>query len=233
MIVKTFDTETTERDAAKARIVEIAVVGDGFSFSRRCNPGVPIPPDATAVHGVTDADVASCPPFSAIASEVAAALDCDLLCGFNSIRFDVVLLSAEFERAGVVWMPPPQLDASNLDKIARPRTLSSAVHHWLNRKHEGAHGAEADALATAEVLESMRMWHADWKDLSLEELADLSRFGIKAADPAGKLKWDGDALVFAFGQHINKPVRSEPGYVNWMAKAGFPATTVAMARAAL
>ena len=63
------DLETTGTDIRTDRIVEISVIrvdpcGDREHRTRRINPGVPIPPDATAVHGISDADVADQPTFA-------------------------------------------------------------------------------------------------------------------------------------------------------------------------
>lgn len=229
-----YDTETTSKDPAEARIVEIGIHGDGGSRVWRLNPGVLIPPDATAVHGISDADVADCPRFAEVAWEIKDALQCDLLCGFNSVRYDTVLLSLAFERAGVAWVPPKQLDVMVLDKLARPRNLSSAVEHWCNRKHAGAHGAGADALATADVLEAIMAWHPGWKETPLEELASISRYGKNFADPAAKLEWDAsNRLVYTFGKWQGYPVTVDRKYAEWVLSQGFPEATKTLIRKAL
>jgi len=173
------------------------------------------------------------PTFAEIAGEVAAALDCDLLVGFNITRYDVPLLAAEFERAGMPITFPPLLDVAVLDKIARPRTLTAAVEHWLSRKHEGAHGAVADCLATSDVLEAMRLWYPAWKETPLEDLARISRWGRDAADPAGKFNRIDGVLCYAFGMHIGKPVRDEQSYAGWMLRSDFPEGTKRMLREAI
>ena len=101
-----FDLETTGIDIAKDRIVEISMVkvmpnGEEIVKTRRINPGMPIPPESTAIHGITDEDVKDCPKFKEIAKSLAAQIEgCDLA-GFNSNRFDIPMLAEEFLRAGV------------------------------------------------------------------------------------------------------------------------------------
>ena len=102
-----FDLETTGTSTTKDRIVEISILkvmpnGDEMSKTRRINPEMPIPAASTAVHGITDADVADCPTFKEVAKTIAADIKgCDLA-GYNSSRFDIPLLVEEMLRAGVI-----------------------------------------------------------------------------------------------------------------------------------
>ena len=101
-----FDLETTGINITHDRIVEISFLkvhpnGKEEIKSRRINPEIPIPPQATAIHGITDDDVKDCPTFKQVARSLADQLEgCDLA-GFNSSRFDVPMLAEEFLRAGV------------------------------------------------------------------------------------------------------------------------------------
>ena len=93
-----FDLETTGINIVKDRIVEISFVkvypnGKEESKTRRINPEMPIPPESTAIHGITDEDVKDCPTFKEIAKSLAAQIEgCDLA-GYNSNRFDIPLLA--------------------------------------------------------------------------------------------------------------------------------------------
>ena len=128
------DLETTGVDPAADRLVEVAVLtvlpgGGQELFHRRVNPGVPIPPAATAVHGIGDADVAGAPPFGAIAPELFATLHgCDLA-GFGIATFDLPLLSAEFARVRIPFRVAGRrvIDVLALYRRLQPRTLASAV----------------------------------------------------------------------------------------------------------
>ena len=101
-----FDLETTGVDTARDRIVEISMVkvmtdGTKQVKTRRINPEMPIPAEATAVHGITDEDVQNEPTFKQIAKSLAQFIEgCDFG-GFNSNRFDLPVLVEEFMRAGV------------------------------------------------------------------------------------------------------------------------------------
>jgi DNA polymerase-3 subunit epsilon len=156
------DLETTGTDPQSDRIVEIGllrVTPDGRRCRRvfRLNPGVPIPPAATEVHGITDEDVAEEPRFADVAADLLVLLDgCDL-CGFNLKRFDLRVLHVEFARAGKALSLQGRaiVDALEIFFAHEKRDLTAAVRFYCNREHENAHSAGADAMATAEVLDAM------------------------------------------------------------------------------
>ena len=156
-----FDLETTGIDVVKDRIVEISVLkvmpnGDETAITRRVNPGIPIPETATAVHHITDADVADKPHFSEIAKDIAQMLDdCDIA-GYNSNKFDVPLLAEEFSRENVNfdWSKRKFVDVHVLYLKKEPRTLSAAYKFYCEKDLEGAHAADADTYATYEVLQA-------------------------------------------------------------------------------
>lgn len=101
-----FDLETTGINIAKDRIVEISVLkvypnGKEEQKTIRVNPGMHIPEEASAIHGIYDEDVKDAPMFKHIARELAHYIEgCDLG-GYNSNRFDIPLLAEEFLRAEV------------------------------------------------------------------------------------------------------------------------------------
>jgi DNA polymerase-3 subunit epsilon len=154
-----FDLETTGVRVETDRIVELAVLrimpsGDVLERVRRFNPGIPIPPGATAVHGITDADLADEEPFAKRAKALARMLDpCDLA-GFNVRRFDLPLLVAEFKRAGIAFEPRGRrvIDAQQIFHREEPRTLEAAARKYLDREHSDAHTALGDIRTTASVL---------------------------------------------------------------------------------
>lgn len=205
------DLETTGTDPATARIVEIALVDpDGTRRVRRINPGIPIPPEATAVHGITDADVADCPTFPQIARSLFYVLEGVQLTGFNVRDYDIPLLAEEFARAGMDWEPTaPVLDAFQVFRHHEPRDLAAAVRFYLGADHAGAHGAEADAVAAASVLGAQLARY----DISLEDVARITAGEQPRIDLAGKLvrRADGEA-VYAFGKVKGKTVREDPGF---------------------
>ena len=155
------DLETTGIDPKVDRIVEVSVLklalrGDPDHRTRRVNPGVPIPPEATAVHGITDDDVVDCPTFRAVAPGLARYLDgCDLA-GFNILKYDLRLLATEYIRAGVGFRVAGRkvIDACHIFHRREPRDLTAAYKFYCGLDHDGAHGAAADVLATLAVLDA-------------------------------------------------------------------------------
>lgn len=230
-----FDLETTGLDVSQDRIIEIAIKRwdgpESFGVPNGCvwrvNPGRPIPPAATAVHGITDVDVANCPPFAAIAETVKAALEGQTVVGYGINRFDIAILCEEMIRAkvpfdfhSVTW-----IDVGELYKQLAPRTLSAAVKEFLDRDHAGAHGAGPDAAATAEVFETMLRRFPGKLAGSTAELALMSRYGQPLADPAGKLTYIDGRLCYAFGKYKGVQVLDEIGYARWMLDRDFPEAT--------
>ena len=156
-----FDLETTGINIVKDRIVEISYVkvfpnGKEESKTLRINPGMPIPPESTAIHGITDEDVKDCPLFKDVAKTLAAQFEgCDLA-GFNSNRFDIPLLAEEFLRAGVnIDLSHRKfIDVQTIFHKMEQRTLSAAYKFYCGKSLENAHTASADTMATYEVLKA-------------------------------------------------------------------------------
>ena len=154
------DLETTGKRVQADRIVEISTLkllpdGTNKIHTRRLNPGIPIHPEATAVHGITDDDVADEKSFGQIARSLASYLDgCDL-CGYNLWSFDLKMLVAEFKRAGVPFSTEGRhiLDPMRIFHKREPRDLTAALKFYCSMEHDGAHGAEADVLAALLVLD--------------------------------------------------------------------------------
>lgn len=230
------DLETTGVDAAKDRIVEIALVkvmpdGSRDVKTRRINPGMPIPPGATAVHHITDEDVKDCPQFKEIAKSLAVYIEgCDFA-GFNSNKFDIPMLAEEFLRAGVdIDMKKRKfIDVQTIYHKLEPRTLSAAYKFYCEKDLEGAHSAEADTLATLEVLEAQLDKYPDDLQNDIEFLSEYSS-RTPFADYAGRIVFDDSgAECFSFGKHRGRKVsdvfREEPSYYSWMMNGDFPEYT--------
>jgi len=222
------DLEATGLDPHEDRIVELAIVRaeDGMVvLHERFHPGRPIPPAATAVHGISDADVAHSDPFSVHASRVQKMLDGAVLLGFNSRRYDTVMIDAELRRAG-----EPGLDLARMREIdllrvwtlSERRTLERAVQQFLGHGHEGAHSALSDAEALVPLARAMkRAW-----GLEDHDLLDLSS-PRGEVDRSRRLRLDDRGrVVFNFGKHAGEPVREQPEYLDWMLKSDFPPDTL-------
>ena len=221
------DVEATGLDPHRDRIVELAIVRAEDSvvlLHERFDPGVPIPPQATAVHGITDADVRRCDRFAVHASRIQATLEDAILLGYNSRTFDTVLIDAELRRSG-----EPGLDLTGMAEIdllrvwaaSERRTLELAVQRFLGHDHAGAHSAVADAEVLIPLAAAMkRAWALEDYDL-----LDRSRPSWEV-DRSRRLRLDrGGQVVFNFGKHAGEPVRDHPDYVDWMLTADFPHDT--------
>ncbi len=227
-----FDIESTGVVPQRDRIVEIAVLkifpdGQSQNTVRRLNPEMPIPPGATAVHGITDADVADCPTFLLIAEKLHRYLaDCDLA-GYNVTGFDIPILEAEFRRAGFEFKTDDRkvIDAYNIFCKLYPRTLTAAYSFFCGKELEGAHGAAADTAATWEVLLGQLERHPELpRELdALAAFADLA--GPDAVDRTRRFKWSGDEVVVNFGKNAGRSLRevasNDPGFLRWIVRSDF------------
>lgn len=230
-----FDLETTGVDTARDRIVEISMVKVGVDGqkqvkTRRINPEMPIPAEATAVHGITDEDVKGEPTFKQIAKSLAQFIEgCDFG-GFNSNRFDLPVLVEEFMRAGVDvdFKRRKYVDVQNIFHKKEQRTLVAAYKFYCDKELENAHSAEADTLATYEVLEAQIERYGDIGD-TIEELAAFSTHN-ETVDFAGRIALDDKGEeVFTFGKYKGRRVAEvfdkEPSYYSWLINGDFPQYT--------
>ncbi|MBQ6582015.1 MAG: 3'-5' exonuclease, partial [Alistipes sp.] len=178
-----FDLETTGVDTAKDRIVEVSMIkimpdGEEIVRTRRINPQMHIPEQATAIHGITDEDVKDCPTFAQVAKSMAPFIDgCDFG-GFNSNRFDLPMLVEEFLRAGVDvdFRRRRFVDVQNIFHKMEQRTLVAAYKFYCDKNLEEAHSAEADTRATYEVLMAQLDRYPELQN-DVAALADFSERG--------------------------------------------------------
>lgn len=239
-----FDIESTGINRKVDRIIDLAIIklrpdGKRDSYSYRVHPGTPIPPESTAVHGITDADVDGCPSFSEIAETVHEVLEgCDLG-GFNVLHFDIPLLTEEFARAGIVFRLDDRrvVDAQRIFHRKEPRDLSAALQFYCGEMHLDAHGALADVEATLRVMEGQFERYPDLPT-DMDELEAFCNPRDPAwADRTGRLKWVEDQVVINFGKNQGKSLRTlvseDNGFLNWILKNDFPADTKDLVRNAL
>ncbi len=242
-----FDLEATGMLTAKDRIVEFAFIkinpdGTKEEWRELVNPEMPIPPDATAIHHITDADVADKPTFKDFAPKLNKFLEGADLGGYNLVRFDVPMLVEEFLRAGVEFDIEKRriVDAMRLFYLMEPRNLKAAYKFYCGKTLEDAHSALADTQATFEVfLGQLDKYQGqpviDEKDTEHPPLSwDLDNIhhlsAGRFADLTGQIAFnDKGEEIFNFGKHKGRTVRevftSEQGYYDWMMKADFPLQT--------
>ncbi len=230
-----FDLETTGVDTAHDRIVEISMIkimpdGERIVKTRKLNPEMHIPEAATAVHGITDEDVKDCPRFAQVAKSLAQFLTgCDFG-GFNSNRFDMPVLVEEFLRAGVDvdFKRRRFVDVQNIFHKMEQRTLVAAYKFYCDKELTDAHSAEADTLATYEVLKAQLDRYPELEN-DIDALADFSSRG-ETADYAGRIVYDDKGSeVFGFGKYKGRRVEDifeqDPSYYTWMMNGDFPLYT--------
>lgn len=239
-----FDLETTGTNPVHDRIIEIAAVrispdGTEDRYVTRVNPGCPIPPSSTRIHGIRDEDVADAPSFADIAAQLALFLhDCDLT-GFGIARFDVPLLTEEFRRADIDFDVSDRriVDAQKIFHKREPRNLTAALQFYCGEKLEGAHGAEADTRAAWKVLQGQLEAYDDLPDTVIEIERDSYPERQDAAEPQGKLQWRDGKVVLAFGKQngrsLQEMARAEPNYLKWMLNREFSEEAKALIRDAL
>lgn len=243
-----FDIESTGTNVVKDRIVEICfykVMPDGATETklRRINPTIPIPPEVTAIHGITNADVANEPTFKQVAKSLFDWLkDCDLA-GYNSNKFDVPMLIEEFLRSDIDFSLKNRhlVDVQNIFHKMEPRTLKAAYKFYCGKELVDAHTAEADTIATYEILMSQieRYKETEFVDNEgnvstpvkndMEALYQFS-YNHRNVDLVGHIVYNAnDKESFNFGKHKGKAVEDvfakDPHYYDWMMNADFPLST--------
>ena len=230
-----FDLETTGINITLDKIVEISILkvfpnGNDKKKTWLVNPEIPISPQATAIHGITNEKVSDKPIFKSISKDVYSWIKDSDLGGFNSNRFDIPILAEELLRSGIDFdMKNRQsVDVQTIFHKMEQRTLTAAYKFYCNKDLKNAHSAEADTLATYEVLKSQLDKYSSLEN-DTKFLAEFST-RQKFADFAGFIRYDsvGDEC-FSFGKHKGKKVRNvlvdEPGYYGWLLDADFPLYT--------
>jgi len=243
-----FDLETTGVNVGSDRIVEIAILkampdGTELIKTMRINPEMPIPLSSSLIHGIYDKDIADQPTFSSVAQEIADFIGDADLAGYNSNRFDIPVLLEEFLRAGVDFDMSDRkfVDVQNIFHQMEQRTLRAAYKFYCDKDIINAHSAEADILATYQVLLAQldKYQDTEFEDKQgkiskpvQNDVATLHTFTNmnKTVDFAGRMVFnDNDEETFNFGKHKGKTVEQvfgmEPSYYAWMLQGDFPLFT--------
>ena len=230
-----FDLETTGINISKDRIVEICILKVFPDASRESktwyvNPEMPIPAESTAVHGITDEDVKDSPTFKELAPKIIDMIKDSDLGGFNSNRFDIPLLAEELLRAEVDFDMKNRVsvDVQTIFHKMEERTLSAAYKFYCGQSLENAHSAEADTMATYEILKSQLDRYENLEN----DMKSLSEFTTrkKSVDFAGFIALNNEGKeIFTFGKHkgalVDDVFDKEPGYFGWIQNADFPLYT--------
>ena len=230
------DVESTGVDSSKDEVIELAIrkglTPDSPSKTWLFRPSIPIPPQATAVHGIADEDLRDCPSFAEHCDEIRDLLsNCDVLMGYN-VHFDIDMLQAQLRRASRA-----EIDLSSV-KIVDPlliwrrcenRKLETALKRFSGEEHSGGHRALADVDATAAVFEGMRkvfgLQGASWQELA-DICAGKKGGGGSGLGPSEHIVWKEGVPYINFGKHrglgLLELKNSNPGYLQWMSRSDFP-----------
>jgi DNA polymerase III subunit epsilon len=242
-----FDIETTGTSITKDRILEIAILKlmPNGEVLRKClvlNPTIPIPPESTFFHGLTEEDVKDKPTFKEVAKDLARFLEGADLAGFSVLKLDIPILVEEFLRCGIDFDYGRKkiIDAQKIFHLMEKRTLKAAYKFYLNKELNDSHSAEADAEATMDVLVA-QVEKYDGKDVTdssdrkvgeiKNDMESLSKItALDLVDLAGRMiRNDKGDEIFNFGKHKGKPVlkvfKEEPAYYDWMMNGDFPMDT--------
>ena len=244
-----FDIESTGLNIASDAIIELSFVKifpgseeriktwrvKPWDYQQQCQKK--ITPSAKAVHGISDEDLEDCPRFSDIADEVVDWMLGSDLSGFKSTKFDLPMLAEEIERVRKYMHKDLKInlhemrmvDVQNIYHVMEPRNLKAAYRFYCGKELENAHAAEADTLATYEVLKSQLDRYPDTLKNNVEFLSNFSE-RQKSLDYAGRIALnDKKEPVISFGKHKGKTTRevyfSEPSYFSWIENGEFTLDT--------
>ncbi len=226
------DVETTGLSPYSDRIVELSILkiqpdGTEEYKSHRINPGMPIPADATAIHGITDDDIVREPKFRQYAASIRDFLnDCDIA-GFNVIKFDLPFLEAEFKRAGVEFSRQGRclVDSQILYHRFEPRDLQAAYLKYCGKQLETVHTAEGDVGAASEILDSQIAMYPELpRDVNgLHGICNPIRANY--VDAEGKFVWSEGEPTCTFGRYrgwsLKDIATNDPEYLQWIASSDF------------
>lgn len=215
-----FDVETTGL-GPDARIVELsgALCEDGQVtrvYHQRINPEIPIPPEASAVHHITDQDVQGCPSFGETFPEFVRHINGFHLVAHNA-QFDRQMLRQEMQRTGC---RPPEKSGKCLCSLRLARHLlpglpSHALQSLRYRfeidqgltpeeRRELEHSAKGDAVVLAKVF---------------SRLCDLAEQDRQIASFDDLLALEKSPILYhhmPFGKYRGKPIERIPiEYIEW------------------
>lgn len=244
-----FDIESTGLNIASDCIVELCfvkILSDGEErvktwrvkpWDYEQNAQKPINPSAAVVNGIHDEDLKDCPRFCDIVDELVEWLKDSDLAGFNSAKFDLPLLAEEFERVRTHTLKKPDInlhdkkmvDVQNIYHALEPRNLKAAYRFYCGTELENAHAAEADTMATYEVLKAQL---DKYPETLKNDVTFLSNFSErqKNVDYAGRLALnEKKEVIITFGKHRGKTAKevylTEPSYFAWIEKGEFTLDT--------
>lgn len=232
-----FDLETTGLNISKDKIIEISILkvfpdNSEKIFTQRINPVISIPEESTAIHGITNEDVSNSPTFSEVAEQIKDFIGEADLAGYNSNRFDIPFLLEELlnHKVELNMEGRRYIDVQTIFHKMEQRTLSAAYKFYCDKEIVNAHSAEADTIATYEVLKAQLDRYPEVEN-DMDFLFEFTQVGKhRRIDFVGRLALNEEGqLVYNFGKNTGKTVAEvfakEPGYHRWILDNDFPLYT--------
>lgn len=229
-----FDIEATGTNIVKDRIIEISFLKIYPNNNKKektwlLYPEIPIPPEVTAMHGISDNDVINKPTFKMIAGDVYKIIENSDLAGYNCNNFDIPLLAEELLRAGFNFnlKKHNSIDVKVIFHKMEPRTLTAAYKYYCNKELIGAHKSMCDILATYEIFKVQLDKYNLKKDIKY--ISEFSSYQ-KKGDLAGFIQIDASGNeLFNFGKYKGEKIievfQKNPGYYRWIQNANLPIYT--------
>lgn len=221
-----FDIEGTGVDPAREKIISLYAIklypdGKREDFEFLLNPGIAIPPGATAVHGITDDMVKDNPSFEDEADRIIEVFQGSDYAGFNIMGYDMPILVEELSRVNMDLPKGNCLDVFNIFRKKEERTLSAAVRFYCGRELEGAHEASADANATLDVFLAQLSRYPDIA-VGYDVVQKYSQFG-EVLDYSGWFtKDDQGEIIYGKGKSKGIRVKEDPGFAQWLRNQHWP-----------
>ncbi len=227
-----YDLEATHLEISKSRIISIGtlkIYPDGSSESKYklINPTIPIPPESTAIHNISDEDVKDSPTFKNVAKAMHEFFEgCDIG-GYNNNSYDNQLLQEEFFKCGFDFPNPERvlsIDACTIFKKFEKRDLASALKFFCGKEMENAHNAEADNNATVEIFSGQLNKYSELQGKTVKELSDFCKQDNRV-DWAGRIiRNENGEYIYNFGTAKGTKVKENVGFGNWVFGKDFPET---------
>ena len=211
------DTETTGADPSKDKPIELAyveVINFHIAYPKSwfIDPLTSIPPEASAIHHLTDEDIKGAKTFDQLWPEVEPDLKNQVIVAHNA-QFDISMLPplkdnpvvCTLRLARHLW-PKGTVNERGFPLVNHQQ---QTIRYWLGLKIDtmglAAHRAAADILVTAELLNAqLRLYLECGGEDDLDALIEFINTPI-------------ETKALSFGKHANEPLHKVPsGYLEYL-----------------
>jgi len=226
-----YDLETTGTDTQKDEVVSFYAVLINFNTGKvikelqfLCKPSFPIPKEASDIHGITNEMVKDKHHFNDHAKSVYDMFKNNIIIGFNSVRYDNVILDRQLQKSGfgdtfdncIFYDSYVQFTKDN------PRKLSDAYKFYTGKNLENAHDAKADVLATAEIVhKQFKNLNKDISEIIQENQSWLPENRVGVTDHI--IIENGEPVLNFSKKYKGTPLKKvDKGFLKWVLTKDFP-----------